>query len=390
MNVRTRPFVIGGLGFISLGLVMLGMTILLSAAGAMVLFSRGTDANIYSYLGRQLMWFAVGLVGMTCAYQIDHSRLQNKARPLLILTIILLVLCLVGPFAKTIKGASRWIEIGPLRGQPSDLAKLAIILYLADVWSRKSESFDDFFRGLLPSLLILGLVLGLIFKQPDKGTAIFIASVAGCMWFVAGGKTKHLCIAGGLFICVACVLILTSDYAWARVDKWWNGDGGYQVRMALIGMKRGGLTGVGLGEGVQKLGFTPEVQTDFIFSVLAEELGYIASTVLVVAFGLLAALAVTVAWQANDRFGALLAIGCGAAIDLQAILNLLVVTGTIPSTGISLPFISYGGSGLVINMVMVGLIASVAQACLLPDGNGKRPRRGRARVGNRTANRPVQ
>lgn len=394
MIPRTRSVVVVSLGVLCLGLVLLGMIVLLSAS-ATLFFKRGIDANVYRYLGRQLMWFAVGLVAMSFAYSIDHSRLQNKTKWFLALTIVFLGLCFVPPFGVVVNKASRWVQLGPIRFQPSDLAKITVVLYLADIWSRKADQLDRFWRGVMPSLLILGLVLGLILVEPDKGTAIFIAAVAGCMWFIAGARPQHMLAAGGSFAAVAAVAITSSDYAWRRVIAWLHPEenaagAGWQVWAAQIAMARGGLTGVGLGEGQQQLGFMPEVHTDFIFSVLAEELGFIASVFLIVAFGLIVGLALLVAWQSSDRFGALLAAGCGISIGLQAALNLLVVTGTIPTTGISLPFISYGGSGLVMSMVMVGLIASVAQASLLPESPSRRTARGsRVRVGGRAANRPT-
>lgn len=389
MIVRSKSVVVAGLAVICLSLIMIGMVSLQSASAFLLI--RSTEANVYRLLGRQLMWFAVGLAAMSFAFQLDHSRLQKYSRYFLALTVVLLILCLKGPLAVNVKGASRWIAIGSFQFQPSDFAKLSIILYLADVWSRKADELDHFWRGVLPSILILGFVLGLILLQPDKGTAIFIAAVAGGMWFIAGAKFTHMIAAGGAFVVVAVTAIMNSEYAWRRVTSWLdpaaNMSGGhYQVKMAVIGMERGGWTGVGLGESTQTLGFIPEVHTDFIFSVIAEELGFIASVFLVLAFAAVVTLALIVAWQSGDRFGALLAAGCGFAIDLQALLNLLVVTGSIPTTGISLPFISYGGSGLVIGMTMIGLVASVAQASLLPDARSKSTRP--VRVKNRAPLRP--
>lgn len=372
MMIRTRSVVIASLAVISLGLIMLGMIALLSSS-SFLLSKGGTDVNIYRLLGRQLMWFAVGLAGMSVVCRMDHTRLQSWAWPMLLLASFLLLLSIAGPLARDIKGATRSILLGPVRVQPSEFAKIFIIIFLADFWSRKPPDQDGFARAILPLLLIAVFILAPIFKQPDNGTGILMGAVALTMWFVAGARIKHVAAISGVFVSAAVFLILTSTHARLRVMAWLNpeehgGGGSYQINNALIALARGGWAGVGLGEGTQTLGFTPEVHTDFIFSVIGEDLGFIAGMFLIVAFALIAGLAILVAWKSGDRFGALLAFGCGLTVDLQALLNLLVVTNSLPTTGFSLPLISYGGSSLIVSMILIGLVARVAQVSLLPDG----------------------
>ncbi len=372
MMIRTRSVVIASLAVLSLALIMLGMIALLSSS-SFLLSKSGTDVNIYRLLGRQLMWFAVGLAGMSVVCRMDHTRLQSWAWPILLFASFLLLLSVAGPLARDIKGATRSILLGPVRIQPSEFAKVFVIIFLADFWSRKQPDQDGFLRAILPLFLVAVFILAPIFKQPDNGTGILIGVVALTMWFVAGARIKHVIAISGVFVSTAVLLIVTSSHAQRRVLAWLNpeahsGGSSYQVNNALIALARGGWAGVGLGEGTQTLGFTPEVHTDFIFSVIGEDLGFIAGMFLIVAFALIAGLAMLVAWKSGDRFGALLAFGCGLTIDLQALLNLLVVTNSLPTTGFSLPLISYGGSSLIVSMVLIGLVARVAQVSLLPDG----------------------
>ncbi|MFH1738420.1 MAG: putative peptidoglycan glycosyltransferase FtsW [bacterium] len=377
MNLR-RSVVILTLFIVTLALVMAGLVILASSSAS--LLSRGHDRNMYVYLGRQLMWLAVGLGLMGLATQFDYNLLRPWSRPLLLLTIGLLAAVLWSPLGWGTKGATRWLELGPLRFQPSELAKLTMILYLAESWSRRYEELGEFWRGALPSFAVIGLVLALIFPQPDKGTAFFLGLVCMMLWFVAGGQLKRILPILGVLVIVTLALILRDNYSLQRLTDFTSGKDSHHIKMSKIALANGGWKGVGIGEGRQQGGFTPESHTDFIFSVYAEELGLIGCILLLTAFSTIVALAIYVALKCDDLFGSLLATGCGLCIGLQALLNIAVVTKSAPTTGISLPFISYGGSSLAIFMIMVGLIINVARSTLRAepsreDLSSKRPRK---------------
>jgi len=354
MNLR-RSAVILILFIVTMALVMAGLVTLTSSSAS--LLSKNPKGNTYIWLGRQLMWLAFGLGLMGLSTQFDYNLLRPWARRLLLLTIGLLVAVLwVGP---TVKGATRWLVMGPIGMQPSELAKLTLILYLAESWSRRYEDLDSFWRGAMPSFLVIGTVIGLIFPQPDKGTAFFLGFVCVVLWFIAGGRLKRIIPILAILIVTTLVLVLHDSYSSSRIRAFLNPDEdtagrNYHVHQSKKALANGGWFGVGIGEGRQKLGFIPESHTDFIFSVYAEELGFVGCVVMLAFFSAIVTLAVYVGLCCEDLFGSLLAAGCGLCIGLQVLLNIAVVTGCIPTTGISLPLF----------MVMVGLIINVARSTL--------------------------
>lgn len=364
MNLK-RSAVILTLFIVTLALVMAGLVILSSSSAS--LLSKNPDANIYVNLGRQLMWLAFGLALMGFSTQFDYNLLRPWARPLLLITIGLLAAVLY--FGLMVKGATRRLSIGPIGMQPSELAKLTLILYLAESWSRRYEDLDKFWRGVVPSFLVIGTVIGLIFLEPDKGTAFFVGFVCVVLWFIAGGRLRRILPILAILILATLVLIFKDSYSSARITAFLypqqdTAGRNYHVDQSKKALANGGWVGVGIGEGRQKMGFIPESHTDFIFSVYAEELGFVGCVLMLAAFSTIVMLSVYVSLHCEDLFGSLLAAGCGLCIGLQALLNIAVVTGSLPTTGISLPFISYGGSSLVVFMIMVGLIINVARATL--------------------------
>ncbi|MBI1387866.1 MAG: stage V sporulation protein E [bacterium] len=358
MKIRSHSLINGTLLALTLALVLLGVVMVLSSS--QFLLTKGTDNNVYQYMGRQLMRFSIGLACLFFFAGLDYNRWEKWARPMMILNIVLLVLVLF--IGREIKGSRRWI----MGFQPSDMTKLAVIFYLSSVWAERREQLGSFFKGVLFPALFVSIPLALILKQPDHGTVFFIGVVCFAIWFAAGGRLTHLLPVAAVFIAAVVIGIYTKPVLWERINAFMHPElymdsKGYQIVQAKIGFAHGGVWGVGLGEGVQQLGFTPESHTDMIFSIMGEELGFMNCAAVVIAYMLMVLLGYWVALRCENPFGSLVAVGCSTAIGFQAALNIAVVTGSIPTTGISLPFISYGGSALIINMIMVGLLISVAR-----------------------------
>ncbi len=357
---RTGSFVNGTLFSITVGLVILGVIMVLSTSK--IAYSKDITFNVYHYMGKQLMWFSLGLAGMCFVSALDYNIWERYARAILLLAILLLGIVLL-PVFEDKNGARRWISLGFVGFQPSEFAKLAVIFYLAAVWADRKERLESFIKGVLFPMLLVGLVLFLIVIEPDHGTAFFIGVVVMTIWFVAGGKLAHMIpIFTGMVMAIVAA-IYTKPNLFKRISAFLNpeehkSDKYYQVWQSLIGFAHGGLWGQGLGEGLTQ---TPFSFTDFIFSTMGEELGFIKCSLVLIAFMLLILIGYGVAMRCRNPFGQLLAVGCTTAIGVQAALNVAVVTGSIPTTGISLPFISYGGSSLLVSMTMVGLLMSVAK-----------------------------
>jgi cell division protein FtsW len=269
-------------------------------------------------------------------------------------------------FGREVKGATRWLNVGGLGIQPSELAKLVLVIFIAALLERRMEKIDEPSQALLPIGAVVGGFVGLILVQPDLGTSVSILAIAAVMVFAAGIDYRYVV---GLFLAAVPAfyfLIVTSEYRWKRVtaylDPWASPFGeGYQMIQSMIAVSVGGIFGRGLMEGQQKLLFLPEPHNDFIFSVIAEELGFIGATVILLCFCVIAWRGMRTALRAPDRFGAFLALGLTTMVAFQALFNISVVLGLLPTKGIPLPFVSYGGSSLLINLIGMGILLNVSQ-----------------------------
>jgi len=263
-------------------------------------------------------------------------------------------------------GATRWLRLGPVTIQPSEFAKLALIVLLAYYGEKHQRQMDRFFRGFVFPGMLVGLVAALIFAEPDVGTALLAAGVSGLVLLVAGVRWAHLLplvvsLVGALTVFLSQNPLRSQRlYSWLHVEETKYGVG-MQAYHAMVALGSGGLTGVGLGDGRQKLGFVPELHTDFIFSVIGEELGLVATLLVLFGYLVLLVSGVFIALRARDRFGMLLASGITFMVAFQAVVNVGVVTGSLPNKGLPLPFVSYGGSNLVMMLLAVGLLLSVAR-----------------------------
>jgi cell division protein FtsW len=354
---------------------MFGSTLALCLVGAIMVFSasavmaRDQYGNGSHFLLRQLLWLVVGLGVMMAAMNLDYRKLR---RPEVIFTVLFTVLVmLVGAFFLDKSHAThRWIRIGPASLQPSELAKLAVIFYLA--WflerRRRSESYgmNDWKHTILPALGPVLLLVGLIVIEPDLGTAVEIFIIAVAMMYVAGLNGKYIIGAGLAAIPVVYLLIVRVPYRYERVMAFLNPaldpqGRGFQLLQSLIAVGSGGFTGVGLMESKQKLFYLPEAHTDFIYAVLCEELGFIGGVIVLGLFAMYGWRGLRSAFKTKDDFGQLAALGITVMVLSQALINLGVVLGMMPTKGIPLPFISYGGSSLLVMLLATGILLNISQ-----------------------------
>lgn len=332
-----------------------------SAVSAYVHFN-----DSYYFLKRQLIWAIVGLAVMIFFMQLDYHIWRKWAKPAFCLTLISLVLVLVPGIGKVVNGARRWIDFRVFALQPSEIAKLAMVLYMGETLTRQQDRITNFTKGMLPHLVTLVLVFGLILLEPDLGTALAIGGTVFLMFFASGAKISHLGSLVGLSICGIITAIFAEPYRMRRITAFMNPwddplDTGYHIIQSLYALGSGGLFGLGLGRSREKFLYLPEPHTDFIFAVLGEELGFIGTVTVIALFFLFAWRGYKIAISAPDTFGSVLAAGLTTMISLQAMMNIAVVTASMPVTGIPLPFISYGGSALLFTMAGVGILLNISR-----------------------------
>jgi cell division protein FtsW len=361
------------------GLIVLGMLLVYSST-----FDYGIrfqDDPTY-YFRRQFMALLLGVAGIAVVLQFDYHALRRISVPFLAGTLLALLVVLF--FGETIFGARRGIFEGSY--QPSEVAKLATIIYISHWLSSKGERIKLLTYGLLPFSVITGVVCALIVLQPDLSTAGLIAMVSFTVFFIAGADWRQFAFAGLLGGAVFLLLINALPHAAARVGEYREAFNdptlaGWQVRQSLVALGRGGLFGVGLGESTQKFGPLPAAHTDGVFAVLGEELGLAGSLVLVGLFGMLVWRGFRVARRARDSYGGLLALGITCWLGYQALINVAVITAVIPFTGIPLPFVSYGGSSLLFSLIGIGILINVSRDAAIRTRPQPRPGRSRQNAG---------
>lgn len=346
---------------IVLVLLSIGIVMVFSSSAVVAAQEYGDP---YYYLKKQLTWAFLGLLAMVFIMNIDYFRYRGYVNWFLFISIILLVLV---PFVGIAgKGATRSLGFGPLTFQPAELAKLAMVLYLANNFSRSVKLSQSFKKGILPSLGFMAIACGLILKQPDLGTAVVLVGTTYIVFIAAGARMTHLALMAMAGIGAVVGAIVLAPYRVKRflafLDPWSDPlEGGFQVIQSLMALGSGGLFGLGLGMSKQKFFYLPERHTDFIFAIIGEELGFIgAAFVLLMFFGFMWR-GYKIALSVPDNFGSLLAVGVTSMIAFQALINLGVVTGILPVTGITLPFISYGGSSLLFTLIGVGVLLNISR-----------------------------
>jgi cell division protein FtsW len=354
---------------VTLGLCLLGAVMIFSASAVTAEHEYG---HSYIFLLRQSAWLALGLAGMFVLMRTNYRRLREPA-------VVYSVICSVGLmllcafFLDKSHATHRWIRFGPIGIQPSEIAKLAVILYLAWFLDLKRRSAarmefrkDDFLHNILPAIGPVLVCVGLILAEPDLGTSLDIILIAAAVLYVAGLCWKWIAVGAAASLPALYILITHVAYRQARLMAFLNPDSdpqgaGFQLLQSLIAVGSGGFTGVGLMESKQKLFYLPEAHTDFIYAVICEELGFIGALIVIALFAVYGWRGVRAALSAPDNFGRLLALGITAMVIFQALINFAVVLGMVPTKGIPLPFISYGGSSLLVMLLATGVLLNISQ-----------------------------
>lgn len=344
----------------------------LTCFGMIMVFSSSSVRAYYYYndsfyfFKRQLIWSILGFLAMIFFMNYDYWKIKKHEKLIVFVMFLLLVLVLVPGIGKKVNEARRWIGIGALTIQPSEIAKLGMIIYLSCGLERKGNKVHSFFSGILPFLLVMGVICGLILKEPHLSATVLIGMTTLIMLFVGGARITHMIGMGAAGFALALMLAVSKPYRLKRIlsflDPWKNpSEEGYHIIQSLYALGSGGLIGVGIGQSRQKFFYLPEPQTDFIFSVIGEELGFIGAAFVIIAFMFFIWRGYRTAMAAPDMFGKLMATGITTLIALQFLINIAVVTASIPVTGMPLPFISYGGSSLTITMCQIGILLNISR-----------------------------
>jgi cell division protein FtsW len=351
---------------------LFGAAVVLLSAGVVMVYSASAIVaadrfhDPYFFLKKQLFWALLGSVAMLIAVRVDYRRLERFVLPALGVAAILLVLVLIPPIGQAINGTRRWIRLGPVSFQPAELAKLALVIYLAAFVARRQDQLADVRRGLLPPLLVGGAFAALVLVQPDLGNCLTLVALTFGLLYLAGSPVRHLGWAMAPAVPLLALAIYLAPYRLRRITAFWDpwGDprgSGFQIIQSWLAFGNGGLLGQGIGASRQKLFYLPEPHTDFIFAVVGEELGFVGAAAFVAVFAVLIWRGLRVGLRAPEPFGAYLALGLTLLIATQTLVNLGVVTGLLPTKGLPLPFVSFGGSALSMTMVSTGVLLNISQ-----------------------------
>ena len=350
------------------------ITIILMCIGLVMVYSA---SSVYAqekfndgmfFLKRHILFLFIG--GILCLFLlcIDYKRLKNLSKPLLVFCILLLILVLVPGIGRSVGGAQRWFRVGDFSFQPSWMANVVLFIYIADFIRRKQLLMEDFIKGFLPVMFVSGLVCGFILLQPDLGTALAIFIVAALMLYIGGTPISYLAITLLASLPLLYIMIFSVPYRRLRIVAFLNpwsdpGGSGFQIIQSQIALGSGGLFGQGLGASRQKLFFLPAAHTDFIFSIIGEELGFFGVACVILLFIFLLLYVLKAIKNCPEPFGYYLSLGLTISLLLRAFINIAVVCGILPTKGLPLPFISYGGSSLIFDMVSIALVLNIARSC---------------------------
>ncbi len=365
--------------------ILFTLTLTLACVGILSVYS-ASPGMAPDFTIKQLIFFGLGLAAMMIFYHLEYNRFRKLGFWIMLAALIGCLLVYVPGFAAPAKGAHRWIEIGPIRFQPSEFAKLALVIYMAKMLSERRAYIRSFFSGVLPALIITGAFAVVIVMEPDFGATLVLCLIVFGMWLAAEMRWFHLL---GLFVAsipAGLVFFLMEPYRWKRLVAFISDDpalryeAGFQLWQSKIAVGSGGLWGLGLGNSIQKFRYVSESHTDFIFAIMCEELGFVRITALIMMFALLVMIGWWVAIRATDLFGSLLACGITLMFFISIVFNIGVVLGLLPTKGLVLPFISSGGSSLVVSMAAIGLLMNVARShCAMDDLAPTRKPRSRKR-----------
>jgi cell division protein FtsW len=356
----------------TLVLVSLGLTMVFISSTVM---ANAQYQDPYFFVKRQTIYALLGVGVLVFGRTTDYHVYKRYAYWLLLIALIGLVLVFVPHIGAKIRGSARWLRLGPVALQPSEFAKLAMVIFLAYSLSRKQEKMKYFAIGFLPHMLIAGVFIALILKEPDFGTSMTLAGIVFTMLLVGGTRFTYILISFSLAIPGAVVMVMRDPKKFSRIlsflDPWKYGqDVGYQLKQSLLAIGSGCLWGMGPGQSRAKLFYLPDAHTDFILAIFSEELGFIGVILIIALFTLLVYRGLLVALRAPDSFGSYLALGLTLLIALPACINMGVVSGILPTKGLSLPFLSYGGSSLLVNLLAVGILLNISSQIKRPQANG--------------------
>ena len=343
---------------VTLALVGVGIVMVYSTSAIMA-GERFQDP--YYFLKKQALFAGIGFILMILTLFLPYRILKRLAYPILIVSVLLLVAVLIPGIGYRAGGAMRWLKIQSVSFQPSEFAKLGLVIFLAYFLTKKDEKIRSFSFGFLPTVLLSGLVVVLVAREPDLGAALFLSAMVFLLLFVSGARVIYMAGALLLTIPVVYYLLMNVGYRYKRLMSFirpWDDPTGtsFQIIQSFLSFGSGGLFGLGLGEGRQKLFFLPAPHTDFIFSVIGEELGLVGAMVVVLLFFVFTVRGIQIGLSLDDRFGTYLALGITLMFSLQAVINMAVVLGLLPTKGLTLPFISYGGTSLITNLIGVGIL----------------------------------
>jgi cell division protein FtsW len=361
--MRTKKRIDYILLLVVLALVGIGIVMVYSTS-AILAADRFQDP--YYFLKRQALYAGIGFVLMILMMFIPYKVLKRFAYPILILSILFLAAVLIPGIGHRAGGSMRWLKIQSFSFQPSEFAKLGLIVFLAYFLAKKEERIRSFSFGFLPSFLLSGIVIALVVKEPDFGTALFLTLIVLLLLFASGVRLLYVFGAFSLIAPVAYYFLMNAGYRYKRLISFirpWEDPTGtsFQIVQSFLSLGSGGLFGLGLGEGRQKLFFLPAPHTDFIFSIIGEELGLVGAMIVVLLFFILTLRGIQIGLSLGDRFGAYLALGITLMISLQALINMGMVLGLLPTKGLTLPLVSYGGTSLITNLIGVGILLHLSK-----------------------------
>lgn len=352
--------------------ILLFVVVALMGVGLVMVYSASSITSLAQmsdslyYFKRQLLWVIVGLGAMLLTSGIPYNKLEKIAVPLLGIAIVLLIIVLIPGVARDIGGAKRWIRFGSIGFQPSEFAKICFVLYMAHSISARQKVIKNFLYGMLPDLFVTAVVFVLIYKEPNLSTATLVGGTYFAMYFLGSGSLINLGALAGCGVVLVTSLIFQAGYRmkrfWAFIDPWENAKtSGYHIIQSLVAIGSGGIWGLGLGQSRQKFFILPERHTDFIFAITCEELGLIGGVAVLVLFFILIWRGLYIASRAPNTFGFLTAAGITTVIGLQVIVNIGVVLSLMPTTGVTLPFISYGGSSTLFLAIGIGILLNISR-----------------------------
>lgn len=362
INNRQKPDF--KLALLVIALALFGI-IMLASASSVIAYEKFKGANDYFYVTKQAMSFILGFVAMAVFASFDYRKLKKLSVPLMAITLFLLIAVFLPVIGVESKGAHRWVNLG-FGFQPSELTKVTFLIYLCSWFDSRVKNVASIKESFLPFLVMLGLISALIILQPDLGTLSVIILTSMVVFFASGAPIWNFISLGGFLGLLFVVFIRSSAYRWKRFLTYMNPSAealgrSYHVNQAFIAVSQGGFWGLGFGNSIQKLKYLPEPHTDSIFAIICEELGFLRSSLVIAAFFYLFFLGLKISKSAPDTFGRLLAVGITSSLTIQALINIAAMLGLVPLTGVTLPFISYGGTSLVISFIQVGILLNISK-----------------------------